>query len=176
MACCRVRAKMGLYRRGPVQFLPDLMSMELHLFNLDGQIKFVSKSCRQKYNNVKIQSNGIHRVKMDSASGIWVCAWVCFGRIVLFFHYHYHSALLIQSGQYFFNIHSMDQCFMMSWKSCGQNIFFSKCIYNYVSVTFLMFLTVHTGNSSSYNNLIRNPFSPHDRGQVTGLMRATWCH
>lgn len=54
MACCHIRAKIGLYRRGPVQFLPDLMSMELHLFNLDGQIKFVSKLCRQICNNVKI--------------------------------------------------------------------------------------------------------------------------
>lgn len=29
MACCHIRVKVGLYRRGPVQFLPDLMSMEL---------------------------------------------------------------------------------------------------------------------------------------------------
>lgn len=54
MACCRIRAKIGLYRRGPVQFLPDLMSMELHLFNLDGQIKFVPKLFPLICNSVKI--------------------------------------------------------------------------------------------------------------------------
>lgn len=76
----------------------------------------------------------------------------------------------------FFKIHFLDQYFIMSWKSCVQNIFFSKCIYNCVSVTFLTFLTVHTGNLSSYNSLIRNLFPSHDCGQVTDLMRATWCH
>lgn len=79
MACCHIRAKNQVLKTWSCSVSADLMTLELHLlsffsiysvFILDGQLKFVSKFCRQICNNVKIECDGIHNMKLDSANGI----------------------------------------------------------------------------------------------------------